>query len=46
MLNFSLVDVKSITSDVPRSNFVEADLDNLADMILETGGIILSLIHI
>lgn len=44
MLNFSLVDVKSITSDVPRSNFVEADIDNLADMILETGGIIRPLV--
>lgn len=44
MLNFSLVDVKSIISDVPRSNFVEADLDNLADMILETGGIIRPLV--
>jgi hypothetical protein len=44
MLNFSLVDVKSITSDVPRSDFVEADIDNLADMILETGGIIRPLV--
>lgn len=40
MINFSLVDVKSITSDVPRSNFIEADLDNLADIILEAEGII------
>jgi len=40
MITFSLVDVKSITSNVPRSNFTEADLDNLADMILESGGLI------
>ena len=40
MIDFSLVDVKSITSDVPRSNFAEADLDNLADIILEAEGII------
>ena len=40
MIIFSLVDVKSITSDVPRSNFAEADLENLADIILESEGII------
>ena len=40
MINFSLVDIKSITSDVPRSNFAEADLENLADIILESEGII------
>ncbi|BAY81940.1 hypothetical protein NIES267_14180 [Calothrix parasitica NIES-267] len=40
MMDFSLVDVKSITSDVPRSNFAEADLENLADIILESEGII------
>ncbi|MBD2778583.1 chromosome partitioning protein ParB [Iningainema tapete] len=44
MINFSLVDVKSISSNVPRSNFAEADLDQLADMILESGGIIRPLV--
>ncbi len=40
MLDYYLVDVKSITSDVPRSNFEEAELDQLADLILEAGGLI------
>jgi len=44
MINFSLVDVKSITSNQPRSNFAEADLENLADIIIETGGIIRPLV--
>lgn len=44
MINFSLVDVKSITSNEPRSNFAEGDLDKLADIIIETGGIIRPLI--
>lgn len=36
----SLVLVKKITSTVPRSNFAEADLDKLARLILESGGLI------
>ncbi|MBE8999481.1 MULTISPECIES: ParB N-terminal domain-containing protein [unclassified Nostoc] len=44
MMNFSLVDVKSITSNEPRSNFSETDLENLADIIIETGGIIRPLV--
>ncbi|HLP89694.1 MAG TPA: chromosome partitioning protein ParB [Nostocaceae cyanobacterium] len=44
MLNFSLVDVKNITSNVPRSNFNESDLENLADLIIETGGVIKPLV--
>ncbi|MEG4329741.1 ParB N-terminal domain-containing protein [Microcoleus sp. herbarium5] len=36
----SLVAVKRITSTVPRSNFAEADLDKLARLILESGGLI------
>jgi len=44
MIKFSLLDVKSISSDVPRSNFAESDLENLADMILESGGIIKPLV--
>jgi hypothetical protein len=44
MINFSLVDVKNINSHVPRSNFAETDLDSLADIILESGGIIRPLV--
>ncbi|MHC5764054.1 MAG: ParB N-terminal domain-containing protein [Nostoc sp.] len=44
MMNFSLVDVKSIASNEPRSNFAESDLENLADIIIETGGIIRPLV--
>ncbi len=40
MIDFYLVDVKSIRSDVPRSNFIEDDLDKLADIIIESEGII------
>ena len=36
----SLVAVKRITSTVPRSNFAEADLERLARLILESGGLI------
>lgn len=39
-----MIDVVSITSSVPRSNFSEADLESLADMILETGGILKPLV--
>jgi hypothetical protein len=39
-LSPSLVAVKRITSPVPRSNFAEADLDKLARLILESGGLI------
>jgi hypothetical protein len=44
MTTFLMVDVASVTSSVPRSNFVEADLDILADMILESGGILKPLV--
>jgi hypothetical protein len=43
-MDFYLVDVKSIKSNIPRSQFSETDLENLADMILESGGIIRPLI--
>lgn len=36
----SLVAVKKITSAVPRSNFTEANLEKLARLILESGGLI------
>ena len=39
-LSPSLVAVKRITSAVPRSNFAEADLEKLARLILESGGLI------
>ena len=39
-LSPSLVAVKRITSTVPRSNFAEADLEKLARLILESGGLI------
>lgn len=44
MISFSLVDVKNITSDIPRSSFPEADLEHLAKLILEAGGIIRPLV--
>ncbi len=39
-LSPSLVAVKKITSAVPRSNFADADLEKLARLILESGGLI------
>ncbi|MEG4211002.1 ParB N-terminal domain-containing protein [Microcoleus sp. S13_B4] len=39
-LSPSLVAVKRITSAVPRSNFTETDLEKLAKLILESGGLI------
>ncbi|MEG4422923.1 MULTISPECIES: ParB N-terminal domain-containing protein [unclassified Microcoleus] len=39
-LSPSLVAVKKITSAVPRSNFAEPDLEKLAQLILELGGLI------
>lgn len=44
MINFYLVDVKSISSEVPRSNFSESDLEKIADSILASGGIIKPLV--
>ncbi|MEH2147635.1 ParB N-terminal domain-containing protein [Nostoc sp.] len=39
-----MVDVETVTSNVPRSNFQEADLETLADLILESGGILKPLV--
>jgi hypothetical protein len=39
-LSPSLVAVKKITSAVPRSNFADRDLEKLAQLILELGGLI------
>ncbi|MFM6455826.1 MAG: hypothetical protein ACKPH7_28915 [Planktothrix sp.] len=40
MIKFSLVDVSSIQSNVPRSNFSEEQIEQLADMILECEGVL------
>jgi hypothetical protein len=39
-----MVDVESVTSSIPRSNFLESDLDLIADMILESRGILKPLV--
>ncbi|MBJ7295822.1 MAG: chromosome partitioning protein ParB [Dolichospermum sp.] len=44
MMKFYTVDVKNITCDVPHSSFDNHVLDSLADMIIESGGIIRPLI--
>lgn len=43
-MRFYTVDVKSITSNVARSNFNESELDKLADLILESDGLIRPLV--
>jgi ParB-like chromosome segregation protein Spo0J len=43
-MEFLMVDVVSVHSNIPRSNFNEADLDILADSILECGGILKPLV--
>lgn len=40
MIKFSLVDVSSIQASVPRSNFSEEQIEQLADMILECEGVL------
>jgi ParB-like chromosome segregation protein Spo0J len=44
MIKCYFLDVKSITSDVPRSSFTESNLEKIADSILETDGLICPLI--
>lgn len=44
MTTFLMVDVESVTSSIPRSNFLETDLDLIADMILESRGILKPLV--
>jgi hypothetical protein len=44
MASFAKVDVKEIESDLPRSNFSEAEIEQLADLILAGGGILRPLI--
>jgi hypothetical protein len=43
-MKFYTVDVKNITCDIPPSNFLDDALSSLADMIIESGGIIRPLI--
>ena len=44
MTDFGQVDVKEITSDIPRSNFSEDEIEALADTILENSGLVRPLI--
>ncbi len=44
MIKCFFVDVKSIKSDIPKSNFVESELEQLADLILATNGLLRPLI--
>jgi hypothetical protein len=44
MTKFLLVDVKDIQSDVPRSNFSESTLEQLADSILASNGVVRPLV--
>jgi hypothetical protein len=44
MIKCFFIDVKSISCDVPKSNFAESDLEQLANFILEADGLIRPLI--
>jgi uncharacterized FlaG/YvyC family protein len=44
MIKCFFVDVKSISSDLPRSTFAESDLEGLANLILETDGLLRPLV--
>jgi outer membrane biosynthesis protein TonB len=44
MIKCFFVDVKSIKSDLPKSNFVESELEQLADLILAADGLLRPLI--
>ncbi|WP_353931481.1 chromosome partitioning protein ParB [Okeanomitos corallinicola TIOX110] len=43
-MRFYLVDVKDIVSDFPRSNFDEVELQKIAELIIESGGLIKPLV--
>lgn len=43
-MDFAKIDVKEIKSDLPRSNFSEQEIDQLADLILEGSGVLRPLI--
>jgi hypothetical protein len=44
MTKFLMVDVESVNSNVPRSEFSESDLNMIADMILNSGGVVKPLV--
>lgn len=44
MTNFAKVDVKEIKSNVQRSTFSETEIEQLADLILESGGVLRPLV--
>lgn len=44
MTEFARLDLKEIRADVPRANFAEAKLEQLADLILANGGMIRPLV--
>lgn len=44
MIKCYFVDIKDISSDLPKSNFIESDLEQLASLILATDGLIRPLI--
>lgn len=44
MTEFAQVDVKEVQTDVPRANFTEAEIEQLADLILASGGVIRPLV--
>lgn len=44
MVEFGRVDVKEVTSDVPRAKFSEERIQQLADSILESGGVVRPLV--
>jgi hypothetical protein len=44
MTEFARLDIKEIRTDVPRANFTEAKIDQIADLILASGGVIRPLV--
>jgi hypothetical protein len=44
MTEFARLDIKEIRTDVPRANFTEAKIDQIADLILVAGGVIRPLV--
>lgn len=44
MTEFARLDIKEIRADVPRANFTEAKIDQIADLILAGGGVIRPLV--
>lgn len=44
MTEFARLDIKEIRTDVPRANFTEAKIEQMADLILASGGVIRPLV--